>query len=272
MGKFKILISQIYLAVLSIIAIFPIYWMFCAASNKSADIMNGRMIPGMNLVTNLEELSKKINVWKCLWNSVYITAIIVVLCLFFSSLAGYGFQIYRSKKRDMVFGVFLACMMIPGIITMIPFYQMIQSLGLLNTHFTIIVTSFVSIYHIFLFRQATQGFPVELVEAARIDGLSELRIFLEIFFPMMKSTFATGFIILFMNVWNSYMWPRLILMSSDKYTMPLLVANIAEVTATHNPDWGAIALGCSICTLPVLVIFLLLQKAFANGITGSIKG
>lgn len=121
---------------------------------------------------------------------------------------------------------------------------------------------------IMMFRQSARSFPHEIIEAARIDGLSELNIFFRMFIPTMKSTYAAAMTVTFMNSWNSYLWPKVILKTNESITMPMLVANLKGGYAI---DYGMLMLGVFICTIPTAVVFLILQKSFAEGITGAVK-
>jgi len=152
---------------------------------------------------------------------------------------------------------------------MIPLYKMISNWKLLNSMWAVVLPSVTSIFLIFLFRQSTRNFPMEVIQAARVDGLNEAGIFLRIYFPMMRSTYATAFILTFMASWNNYMFPRIVLIDNDQATMPLLINSLLT---GYTPNYGAVLLGCTMCTLPILIIFLSMQKAFASGISGSIKG
>lgn len=121
---------------------------------------------------------------------------------------------------------------------------------------------------IMLFRQSARSFPHDIIEAARLDGLSETGIFFRMFFPTMRSTYAAAMTITFMNAWNNYLWPKVILQTDDSITMPMLVANLL---GGYTVDYGMLMLGVLICTLPTAIVFFCLQKSFAEGITGAVK-
>ena len=119
-----------------------------------------------------------------------------------------------------------------------------------------------------MFRQNARAFPIDIIEAARIDGLNEVQIFFRMFVPTMKSTYAAAMTITFMNAWNNYLWPKVIMQGEDSLTMPMLVANLTEGYVT---DYGVLMLAVLLCSLPTVIIFFLLQKSFAEGITGAVK-
>lgn len=262
-------LSYLFLIIMAFLSVFPLYWMMVSATNTSMDVSAGRLLPGLALMDNMKDIMRQMNLWQCLWNSFKISIITTLICVTVSSCAGYAFEIYNDKYKDRLMAVLLIGVMIPGVATMIPLYKMISTWKVLDTMWACILPSITSIFLIFLFRQSTRNFPMEVVQAARVDGLSELGIFFRIYFPMMRSTYATAFILTFMGSWNNYMWPRIVLIDNDQATMPLLINSLLT---GYSPNFGAVLLGCTMCTLPILVMFLSMQKAFANGISGSVKG
>ena len=164
--------------------------------------------------------------------------------------------------------IILLAMMVPFAATMIPLFQMFSKAKLLNSTLGFILPTISTPFLIMMFRQSARSFPHEIIEAARLDGLSEFGIFTRMFFPTMRSTYAAAMTITFMNAWNNYLWPKVIMTNNDSQTMPMLVANLIEGYVT---DYGMLMLGVLICTLPTVIIFFLLQKSFAEGITGAVK-
>ena len=139
---------------------------------------------------------------------------------------------------------------------------------MVNTWIVLALPSISTPFMIMLFRQAARSFPHDIIEAARLEGLSEVQIFFKMFIPVMKSTYGAAMTVTFMSAWNNYLWPTVILQDSKAITMPMLVANLKS---GYSVDYGMLMLGVLICTLPTAVIFLCLQKSFANGITGAVK-
>jgi len=193
-----------------------------------------------------------------------LTLISLVIC----SLAGYGFEIYHDKAKDAVMAVLLLAMMVPFAATMIPLFQMFSKAGFLNTTIGFILPTISTPFLIMMFRQNARSFPHDIIEAARIDGLSEVGIFFRMFIPTMKSTYAAAMTITFMNAWNNYLWPKVIMTDETSMTMPMLVANLTEGYVT---DYGMLMLAVLLCSLPTIIIFFVLQKSFAEGITGAVK-
>jgi lactose/L-arabinose transport system permease protein len=145
---------------------------------------------------------------------------------------------------------------------------LMSRLGLINTYAAIILPGVASIFIIFYFRQATKAFPSELRDAARIDGLSEWQIFLHVYLPVMRPTYAAAMIIVFMANWNSYLWPLIVLQTNDMKTITLAVSTL---NTAYTPDFGVIMVGAVIATLPTLFVFFVLQRRFVEGMLGAVK-
>ena len=268
MSKGKKFGMYAFLTIVSVLSVFPLYYMFCAATNKSVDVSRGRMIPGTYLFENYKSLIAQQDLYRALWNSFRNAAVLTILCLVVCSIAGYGFEIYHDKGKDIVFSILLTAMMIPFAAIMIPMFRMFSSLKMVNTMAAFMLPSISTPFMIMMFRQASRSFPHDIIEAARIDGLSEVGIFFRMFMPTMKSTYAAATIITFMNAWNNYLWPKVILQTNDSITMPMLVANLL---GGYSVDYGMLMLGVFICTIPTAIIFFCFQKSFTEGITGAVK-
>ncbi len=264
----RLIPTYIFLAIVSFISVFPFYWMISAATNTSFDVAQGRILPVGNLAVNFQNLIGGQNLWGAMWNSFRYAIMQTIIALFICSLAGFGFELYHDKKKDMVFTILLLAMMIPGVATMIPLFKMIAGMGLLNSAPGFILPAISTPFLIMMFRQNSRNFPIDVMEAARIDGLTEFQIFFRMYMPMMKSTYAAAAVISFMNAWNSYLWPKVIMTDTNAQTMPMLIANMA---AGYTTDYGLLMLGVLFCSVPTMVVFFVLQKQFAEGITGAVK-
>jgi lactose/L-arabinose transport system permease protein len=159
-------------------------------------------------------------------------------------------------------------MMVPQVATMIPLFKLIAKMGVLNTVTAFILPAISTPFMIMMFRQNSRNFPIDIMEAARIDGLGEIQIFFQMYLPVMKATYAAAAVITFMNAWNAYLWPRVIMTDQKAQTMPMLIANLA---AGYTIDYGVLMLGVLFCSIPTMVIFFILQKQFTEGITGAVK-
>ena len=264
----RLIPTYIFLAIVSFISVFPFYWMISAATNESYDVAQGRILPGGYLLQNFQNLVSSQDLWGALGNSFLYAIVQTVLALIICSLAGYGFELYHDRQKDMLFSILLLAMMIPGVATMIPLFKMISGVGLLNSVWGFILPSLSTPFLIMMFRQNSRNFPIDVMEAARIDGLTELQIFYRMYAPMMKSTYAAAAVITFMNAWNAYLWPKVIMTDTKAQTMPMLIANLAS---GYTTDYGVLMLGVLFCSVPTMVVFFVLQKQFAEGITGAVK-
>ncbi|WP_412759019.1 carbohydrate ABC transporter permease [Neobacillus cucumis] len=270
----KKVFSYGFLTVAAIVSVFPFLWMIVSATNQSVDVTKGRLLPGSFFMENLHKLLDTVDLVPALMNSAKISITTTVLSLLIASLAGYGFEIYKSKAKDMVFNFLLLSMMIPFAALMVPLFRMFgkisQSVPVLgiDTFAAVILPTVTTAFLIFFFRQSTKMFPKDILEAGRIDGLTELGCFFRIYLPTMKTTYAAGAIITFMASWNSYLWPLVVLQSPEHQTIPLLISVLGS---SYSPDFGVIMTAIVIATLPAALIFFIMQKHFVAGMMGSVK-
>lgn len=269
--------QYIFLSVISIVSVFPIFWMIIAATNRSVDVTKGTLMPGNYLLENIKALlASDLQYTTAFKNSLVIAVITTVLAMVVSSAAGYAFVIYRSKGRERVFSVILLSMMVPFAALMVPLFRLFSKFKdgplkviALNTPMAVVIIGIATAFLIFFFRQNTQSFPRELVEAARIDGLGEFRIFFRIFMPTNKSCYAAAIVVTFMSSWNNYLWPLIALQSPEQRTLPLV---ISAMGSSYSPDYGMIMTAVVLATIPTALLFFLMQKQFVAGMTGSVKG
>lgn len=270
--KAKKILSKVlvygFLIIAFILSVFPFYWMIVGMTNSAVDVLTGKMTFGGQFINNIKSLFSTYDVKSFFFNSIKVSFFTVIGLLFISSLAAYGFEFYQSKARERTFGVLLLSMMVPFAALMIPLFKLIVKLHLLNTHTGLILTSVASVFMIFFFRQNFKSFPKDIIQAARVDGAGEFKIFYSIIMPSMKSTYAAAAIYSFMMSWNSYLWPLIMLQTDDKKTMQLL---LSIMSSGYTPDYGAIMVAIVITTLPMILIFFTLQKHFVQGMTGSVK-
>ena len=258
----------VFLIVMSIISVFPLYWAFISAFNTTPEILGGKMLPGGHLMENIRNLFAQQDVINAFKNSCVNTIVVLLLSLIVCSIAGYGFEIYHDKGKDLVMGALMMSMMVPFVAVLVPLFQMFTSLSLVNKTMGFVLPSVSTPFLIMLFRNNARSFPKEIIEAARMDGLSELEIFIRMFVPTMRPTYAAAATITFMNTWNAYLWPKVILQTANSNTMPMLVANLMS---GYVIDYGVVMAGVTICTLPTVIIFFILQKSFTEAIAGSVK-
>ena len=264
----RLIPTYIFLIIVSFFSVFPFYWMISAATNTSFDVAQGKITIGGHLIENFNNLLANYDLWRAMGNSFIYALVQVVLAILICSLAGFGFELYNDKGKDLVFSILLLAMMIPQVATMIPLFRLLSSAHLLNSVWGFILPSISTPFLIMMFRQNSRNFPVDTMEAARIDGLNEIQIFFRMYMPMMKSTYAAAAVITFMNAWNSYLWPKVIMTQPEAQTMPMLIANMSS---GYTTDYGMLMVGVLFCSVPTMIVFFVLQKQFAEGITGAVK-
>ena len=242
--------------------------MISAATNTSLDVARGKIMFGTYAVQNFKNLIASQNLAGAMGNSFLYAIVQTVISMFVCSLAGFGFELYHDKNKNRLFSVLLLAMMVPQVATMVPLFKMMSKADLLNSVWAFILPSISTPFLIMMFRQNARAFPVDIIEAARIDGLSEVQIFFRMFIPTMKSTYAAAAVITFMNAWNAYLWPKVIMSDNRAMTMPMLIANL--ITG-YKTDYGMLMCGVLFCSIPTMIVFFVLQKQFAEGITGAVK-
>lgn len=268
MRKVKKVLIYFFLLIAVFISIFPFYWMLVGSTNSSTAITSGAMFFGNMLRENWSNLQEASNIFLVFWNTVKTTFLYTVIAILVCSMAGYGFEKYRSKGKNVVYAMFLLSMMIPFSAQMIPLFKMASKANMLDSHLAIILPTIAMPFLVFFFRQSFQSYPTELIEAARVDGANEFVIFFQLVFAPMKSTFAAAAIYAFMKQWNNYLWPLIIIQSNEKKTFTLLLSSLSSA---YYVDYGQLMLAIILATIPVIIIFLSMQKQFVEGIVGSSK-
>ena len=271
----RLIPSYIFLVIVSFFSVFPIFWMITAATNNTVDIARGKIWFGNQAATNFKALLEAASsqgagtsLGRFLGNSFIYAASQTILCIFLCSLAGYGFELYHDRYKDKLFGVLLMAMMVPQVATLIPLFTMMSKLGFLNTIPGFMLPAISTPFMIMMFRQNSRNFPVQIMEAARIDGESEWKIFFTMYMPIMRSTYAAAAVITFMNAWNAYMWPRAVMTKNSAQTMQILLTNLSN---GYVIDYGLLMMAVLFCSAPTMIIFFVMQRQFAEGITGAVK-
>jgi lactose/L-arabinose transport system permease protein len=263
------LCKHVFLMAFALASIFPFFWMIIGATNETKEITKGILIPGLNFLKNLRGLQQTGNIFHAIINTAGITLFQACIALLICSMAGYGFEKYPNRIRSRLFSVFLLTMMIPFAAIMIPLFNMMSNLNLIDTKISVIIVSLSNTFLIFFFRQSFKSFPTEIIEAARIDGSGEFYTYFRIVVPSMRATFAAAVIYAFMKEWNNYQWPLLTLQSSSSRTLTLFISNLSSA---YYVDYGQIMAAVLIATTPTIIVFITMQKQFVAGIIGSIKG
>ncbi|WLR43931.1 carbohydrate ABC transporter permease [Bacillus carboniphilus] len=269
LGKVSIYVLLIFLAVISII---PFYMMIVNATRSTSEILKGfSLIPGSSLSENYTVLTDFVQIWTGFKNSLFISVTVTVLCGYFSALTAYGFAVYEFKGKNALFIFTLVTMMVPPQLGLIGFYELNKSIGTLNTFIPLIIPTIASPFVVFFLRQfASSTLHPSLLEAARMDGAGELKIFHTIGLPMMMPAVATMSIFTFINSWNSYIIPLVTLFSPEKYTLPLWMGFLKGGKVAEN--LGAVYLGIAISVIPIMIAFLFFSKYIISSISaGSVK-
>ena len=252
--------------------LFPLLWMLSVSFMQpgAASTYPPPLLPAHATLANYHELFERAGMGRYLVNSLLIASAITLGSLLFNLGAGYAFAKLRFKGRERLFQTLLGALVIPGQVAMIPLFLIMKELGLVNTYGGVIVPALASVFGIFLVRQYARSIPNELLEAARIDGASEARIFATIVLPLLKPIVVTLAIFTFLASWNDFMWPLIVLSDQAWQTAPVALAGLSR---EHVQDNELMMAGSVVTTLPVLILFLALQRHYIQGlILGSVKG
>ena len=260
------------LAGLAFVSLFPLLWMVSVSlmpAGASSTLPTPLLPPSLTLA-NYRQLFGSIGMGRYLLNSLAIALLATLISVSFNVMAGYAFAKLRFRGRDRVFKALLGALVIPGQVAMLPLFLMLKPLGLINSYGGAVVPMMASVFGIFLVRQFARGIPDDLLEAARIDGASEWRIFLTIVVPVLTPVLATLAIFSFLGSWNDFMWPLIVLTDDALQTLPVALAGLSR---EHVQDNELMMAGSVVTVLPVLLLFLALQRHYMAGLmAGSVKG
>ncbi len=226
-------------------------------------------IPVQATFDNYRNLLQSANLGRSFLNSLVFATGMTILSVMCNAMAAYGFAKLSFPGREKIFALLLT-MMVPGQVTMMPVFLILKTLGFLNSFVGLIIPGIASVFGIFMLRQFMQAIPEEILEAARIDGCSEYRIFVSIMLPLCRPVLATLAIFSFIGAWNEFFWPLVIMLREDMQTLPVALANL---NGQFNTDWGLLMAGSVLVVVPVILVFLLAQKHYIKGIAaGGVKG
>jgi len=228
------------------------------------------LLPGSEFMANFRDLQDDTNFLRTLLNSVVISGVYTLLSLLLTSMAGYAFARFEFFGRSAIFTLVIATLTIPYFVVVIPQYILVaREFTLTNSYMGVVLPLLANSLGIFFMRQNFLSLPQSLLDAARVDGAGEYRIFFQIALPLVSSAMAALGIILFLTAWNDYLWPLLILTQKEMYTAPVALGTLIGLTRV---SWGGIMVGAVLLTVPFLVLFLFLQRYFVAGITaGAVK-
>jgi multiple sugar transport system permease protein len=277
--------TYLLLGVIAILCIVPFYLMLINATRTNNEILLGpSFMPGKATADNFSTLifgkvdlstgarREGLNIPLGFLNSFIIAISSTLLTGYFGSLTAYGFALYKFRGKKLLWGIIMAIMMIPPTVSLIGFYKLVSGLNLLDTYWPLIIPAVASPFAVFFIRQyLSSALNISLVEAARIDGAKELRIFHIIGLPIAMPGIATISILGFLGSWNSYLAPLIVLTSKKLSTLPLLIQQLN--TSLYNRDFGAMYMGISLSVIPILILFAFFSRYLIEGVAaGSIKG
>ena len=252
-------------------ALIPLLWMLAVSFMQpgEANHFPPPLWPAAPTLHNYRELFGQSGMATYLFNSLVIALAITLISVSFNVLAGYAFAKLRFRGRDAIFQSLMAALVIPAQVAMMPLFLFLKTLGLVNTWAGVVVPGMAAIFGIFLVRQYALSLPDALLEAARIDGAGEFRIFTTIVLPMLQPVLVTSGVLAFLGSWNDFMWPLIVLSDSTLYTAPVALASLSR---EHVVDSELMMAGSVVTVMPVLVLFLALQRYYLQGLTmGSVK-
>jgi multiple sugar transport system permease protein len=260
------------LAAAAAFALFPLVWMLSVSfmSPGEASAFPPPLLPHEPTLANYRELFAREGMGRYFFNSLLLATCATMLSLTFNVMAGYAFAKLRFAGRDRIFRSLLGAIVIPAQVAMLPLFLLLKTMGLVNTYAAVLVPALATIFGIALVRQYALSIPDEILEAARVDGASEFRIFASIIVPALRPILATLATFTFLGTWNDFMWPLIVLSDEHLYTLPVALASLSR---EHVQDNELMMAGSVVTILPVLLLFLALQRQYLTGLlAGSIKG
>ncbi|HKG91784.1 MAG TPA: carbohydrate ABC transporter permease [Gemmatimonadaceae bacterium] len=256
----------------ALLALLPMLWMLSASlmPTGEANSYPPRLVPSRVTLEHYRDLFTRLNLGRYLVNSAIVALVVTASSVLVNSMAGYAFSKLRFRGRDRLFRLMSVGLVVPVQVAMLPLFLLMKSLGLINTYWGVIIPGMASIFGIFLVRQYALSFPSELLDAARIDGAGEFRIYWSVAMPALRPILATLAIWTFLSTWNDFMWPLIVLSDERRFTLPVALASLV---GEHVQDTELMMAGSVLTVMPVLLVFLFLQRYYIAGITaGSVKG
>ena len=256
----------------AVMALLPMVWMVSASvmPGGEASTYPPRFFPSSATLEHYRSLFTRLNLGRYLLNSAFVAIVVTLTSLLINSMAGYAFAKLRFRGREKLFRTLSTGLVLPVQVAMLPLFLLLKNLGMINTYWGVIIPGLASIFGIFLVRQYALSIPDEMLDAARVDGASEARIFWSIVVPGIVPILATLAIWTFLATWNDFMWPLIVLSDESKYTLPVALANLS---GEHVQDTELMMAGSVVTVIPVMLVFLFLQRYYIQGVmAGSVKG
>lgn len=261
------------LTVIALIFMFPLIWMLASSFKDDAGIFSDitgikAFLPAFksDVLFNYKEVLARIPLMKAMLNSFSYIIVVILLGLVVNSMAGYAFARLKFPGKNLIFSLLLAVMVIPAQTVMLPQFSIIYKMGLSNSYLALILPAIASPMYIFLFRQNFLGIPESIEEAAKLDGASALRIFFQLIMPLAKPIYATVTILVFIALWNDFVWPVMVISDTSRQTIQMALSSLFSISSVN---YGNVMAGLTIVTVPVLIIFLSLQKYYVAGVAST---
>jgi multiple sugar transport system permease protein len=258
-------LNYLLLSIGALAMVTPFIWMLSTSFKPQSETITfpPQLLPRRPTLENYREVFDRLNLARLYWNTTYVAVVKTVINVYTSTVIGYVFGKFQFRGRDLLFYLILGTWIIPFEVYMIPLYVMMVDMNLGNTYWALILPEISSAYAVFLFRQFMFTIPNDLIDAARIDGAGEWRIFHGIILPLARPVVATLVAFYFMWNWNDFLWPLIVLTTSDKYLLPL---GLSMLVAEFGSQYGLLMAGASLAIVPVLAIFVAMQRYIIEGI------
>jgi ABC-type glycerol-3-phosphate transport system permease component len=267
---------HIALVALATLSLLPFFWLLCAAFKRDTDLFNYAFLPWDHLHTltirNFGELFDRQPFRTWLVNSLFLASAHTVIVVLLSSLGGFALAKYEFRGKGILMMVMLATMLLPSQVLLPSSYELMYHFGWIDSYAAILVPGAVSVFGMFLFKQAMTSVPDEMLQAGRVDGCSELRLWWELALPVVRPMIGAYTLLSFLGAWNSFLWPQIILQTETKYHLPIGLANMIGLPEFQS-NYGMLMAATLLSILPVMILFFIMQKDFIAGLTsGAVKG
>ena len=265
-----------FILVLALLFLAPFFWVLCASFKYHKDFFDYLFLPWGEpekwTISNYVRLFRREPFLLWMFNSLFLASAHTAIVVALSSLGGFALAKYQFAGKRVLMLIMLATMLLPSQVLLPSNYELMYRLGWLDSYVSIIVPSAVSVFGMFLFMQAMRAVPDELLQAGRVDGCSELRLWWEVALPIVRPMIGAYTLLSFMGSWNSFLWPQIVLQSSEHFTLPIALTNMIGLPEYDAP-LGMLMAGTLLSILPIALLFFILQKDFIAGLaSGAVKG
>lgn len=273
MSVSKKIINYIVLIIVALVFMFPLIWMVVSSFKNDVQIFTDissmkAFVPTFmdDVFINYKQVVQKLPLLQAMLHSFGYISVIILISLIVNSMAGYAFARLKFPKKNLIFSIILAVMIIPAQTVMLPQFSIIYKMGFTNSYMGLILPAIASPMYIFLFRQQFLGIPESIEEAAKLDGASQVRIFFQLIVPLAKPIYATVIILQFIALWNDFVWPVMVISDTSKQTVQMALSSLFNIKPVN---YGNVMAGLTIVTIPVLILFLALQKYYVAGVAST---